>query len=366
MRKTFQYRLFPTKLQVRRMNLCLRECRWLYNQLLEQRKTAWEERQESLGLYDQHKSIPTLVVQRPSLKIVHAQVRQTVALRIDLAIKAFFRRCKAGENPGYPRFRGANRYDSFTFPQVPSGCQVIGSAVRLSKIGDVGIMLHRPLEGVTKTCTIKRSSTGKWYASFSCEVPDPLPLPTSPEQIGIDVGLTTFATFSNGETVGNPRFLRTEESALAQVQRRFSKTEKGTPERRKVRQPVARVYERIRFRRTNFAHQESRCIVNRFGTIAVEDLAVNQMVHNHCLAKSIMDAAWSQFRSLLAYKAAWAGRQYVEVNPAYTSQNCSRCGHRKRMPLEQRIYICDCCGLSLGRDHNAALNILGLGLQALA
>jgi putative transposase len=128
---------------------------------------------------------------------------------------------------------------------------------------------------------------------------------------------------------------------------------------------VARIHERIRFRRRNFTHQESRKIVNRFQVIVVEDLSVNRMVRNHCLAKSIADAAWAELAGLLRVTAEWAGRAFVAVNPAHTSQDCSRCGHRQKMPLSERVYWCPCCSLELDRDLNAALNILRLGLQAL-
>jgi putative transposase len=224
--------------------------------------------------------------------------------------------------------------------------------------------LHRPLEGTPKTACIRRSSTGKWYVTIACEW-EPSALPETPEQVGIDVGLTTFAAFSTGETVENPRFFREEERALAKAQRRLAKEAKGTTQRKKRRKVVARVYERTRWRRRDFAHQRSRRIVNRFQVIAIEDLSVNRMVHNHCLAKSIMDAAWAEFASMVRVKAEWAGRAFVAVNPAYTSQDCSRCGHRQTMPLSERVYRCPCCYLELDRDLNAALNILRLGLQAL-
>jgi putative transposase len=184
--------------------------------------------------------------------------------------------------------------------------------------------------------------------------------------VGIDVGLKAFATLSNGQEIANPRFFRQEEKALAKAQRRLSKAEKGTPERRERRKIVARVHERIAWRRDDFAHQHSRRIVNAFDLIAVEDLSVNRMTHNHCLAKSIHDAAWSQFAALIAYKAAWAGRQYVAVNPAYTSQDCSQCGHRQKLSLSDRIYSCPCCGSVLDRDYNASLNILRVGQHSLA
>jgi putative transposase len=194
---------------------------------------------------------------------------------------------------------------------------------------------------------------------------DPEHLPECPEQVGIDVGLKTFATLSNGEEIENPRFFRQEEKALAKVQRKHSKLARGTPERGKHRKAVARVHERIAWRRENFTHQQSRSIVDRFGVIAVEDLHVNRMTHNHCLAKSIHDASWSEFFNKLAAKAEEAGRKYVAVNPAYTSQTCSTCGHRKIMPLDVRVFDCPCCHVQLDRDLNAALNICGLGLQAL-
>ncbi|HET7638764.1 MAG TPA: transposase [Ktedonobacteraceae bacterium] len=178
------------------------------------------------------------------------------------------------------------------------------------------------------------------------------------------MGLTTFASLSTGEAIANPRFFRKEEKALAKVQRKHATLTKGSPQRRKHRKAVARVHERIAFRRDNFTHQESRTIVNHFGVIAVEDLMVNRMVHNHCLAKSISDAAWSAFFSHLSAKAEEAGRQCIKVNPAYTSQECSRCHHRQSMPLSERTYHCPCCLLSLDRDLNAARNILRLGLQS--
>jgi putative transposase len=314
-------------------------------------------------------SLPALKAERPALAGVHSQVLQNVAVRIDLAFKAFFRRVKAGEKPGYPRFRGCGRYDSITFPQVPVGCRLDAGEkrIRVANVGQLKVLLHRPLEGALKTATISRSSTGKWYICFSCECAEQAPLPETAQQVGIDVGLKTFATLSGGQEIVNPRFFRREERALAKAQRRLGKEEKGTPERTKRRKVVARVYERIAWRRSDFTHQHSRRIVNQFDLIAVEDLSVNRMTHNHCLAKSIHDAAWSQFASLLSYKAAWAGRRFVAVNPAYTSQDCSGCGHRKAdLTLSDRTYTCPCCGLALDRDLNAARNIMRVGQHALA
>jgi putative transposase len=367
-RKTFKYRLYPTKQQQHLLDRQLEECRWLYNRLLAERKQAWEERQETVRLYEQQATLPALKAERPLLADVHSQVLQNVAVRLDLAFQAFFRRVKAGETPGYPRFRGKGRYDSITFPQVPVGCrlQAEDQCVRVANVGLVKIILHRPAEGTPKTATVSRSSTGKWYVCFSCACAEPASLPATGQQIGIDVGLKTFATLSDGQEIVNPRFFREEEKALARVQRRLSKEEQGTLEHAYRRRVVARVHERTRWRRGDFAHQHSRRIVNQFDVIAVEDLSVNRMVHIHCLAKSIHDVAWSQFAVLLSYKAAWAGRRFVAVNPAYTSQDCSQCGHRKTdLSLADGTYACLCCGVALDRDLNASRNILGVGLHTL-
>jgi putative transposase len=364
MRKTFEYRLFPTKKQAHQLEKALEECRWLYNHLLEQRKTSYECEGKSWSLYEQQDTFSLLKATRPSLKGVHSQVLQNVAVRIDLAFKAFFRRLREhAEEPGFPRFKGYGRYDSFTFPQ--SGFSIThDTRVCLSKIGSIKMMYHRPLRGTVKTCTVQRSSTGKWYACFSVEC-EPERLPDAPTQVGIDVGLKTFATLSDGTEIANPHFFRREEQALAQAQRRLSKAEKGTRERHHKRKIVARVHERIGWRRENFTHQESRKIVTMNGVICVEDLHVNRMFHNHCLAKSIADAAWSAFFAQLSSKAEEAGRVFVKVNPAYTSQECSRCHHRQKMPLSERVYQCPCCLLSIDRDLNAALNIRAVGLHGL-
>ncbi len=364
--KTFKYRIFPTKRQKTIMRQILRECCWLYNYLLEQRKIAWEKWQIGISFYDQTVQLPKIKKDRISLLVAHSQVLQNVALRIDLAFKAFFRRVKAGEKPGYPRFRGSNRYDSFCYSQYGNGCKLDGNKLYLSKIGIVSVVLHRPIEGIAKTCTVRKSPPGKWFITIVCECEAKQDiLPESTEQVGIDMGLHTFATFSTGDVIDNPKFFRKEERALARAQRRMEKEDKGTLKRAKRRKVVARIHERIAGKRNNFAHQNSRKIVNRFDLIAVEDLNVNRMLHNHCLAKSISDAAWGNFLQYLTYKAEYAGRTIIATNPAYTSQTCSKCGHRQPMPLSKRIYYCPCCHLVIDRDLNASLNILAVGLHSI-
>jgi putative transposase len=364
MQKQFKYRIYPTKKQTRLLNETLEECRWLYNHLLEQRRNAYEHGGEVLSCFEQQRTYATLKQQRPSLNIVHSQVLQNVAIRIDLVFKAFLRRCKRGEKPGFPRFKGQGRYDSITYPQVPNGCQIRDGKLFLSKIGHIKIELHRPLRGIPRACTVSYSSTGKWYACFTTEC-EPEPLPDNPEQVGVSIGLKAFATLSNQEEIDNPQFFHMEEKALAKAQRRLSCAEKDTKRHHKRRKVVARVHERAKWRRQNFTHQHSRSIINHFGVICVEDLHANQMAHHTCFRKSIADMAWSAFFSQLTVKAAEAERKLIKVNPAYIMQMCSKCGHRQKKPPAEYILECPCCHLHIDCDLNAALNILALGLQSL-
>jgi putative transposase len=368
MRKAFKYRIWPTRRQTTLLQKQLEECRWLYNHTLAMRKEAWEQDKSNLSYYQTKRCIPILKTQRPSLKEVHSQVLQNVTERVDLAFQAYFRRVKSAEPAvGYPRFKGYSRYDSMTFTQVPTGCKVVGDRLVVTNVGYIKIKLHRPLKGMAKTATLTRSSTGKWYVCFSVEV-EPNRLPKLDNKIGLDVGLKTFATFSDGQEIGNPRFFRKEEKHLAKVQGRLTKEVKGPKERRLRRKAVARSHERTGWKRNNFAHQHSRKVVNQFGTIFVEDLRVNRMITNHQLAKSIADAAWSNFFEMIRSKAEEAGRVFIPVNPAYTSQTCSECGYRRvgqeKLTLSDRTFDCPKCHLHLDRDLNAALNIKAVGLHS--
>ena len=362
LRKTFQFRLNPTHHQRTLLNQTLEICRWVYNETLATRKNAWEQEQKSLSLYGTNKLLTAWKKEKPELSQVYSQVLQNVQERVDLAFKAFFRRVKAKENPGYPRFKGYGRYDSFTFKQYGFKAD---HGVHISKIGDIKVIQHRPLEGKVKTLTIRRDAVGNWYACFSCEV-EPVSLPPSEKGVGVDVGLESFATFSSGEKIENPRFFRKDEKELAKAQRKLSKVEKGTPERAKRCKAVCHIHQRISNRRKDFAHKLSRRLVNEFGIIALEKLNTKGMLQNHYLAKSISDAAWDQLAQYIQYKAEWAGRECALVDPRHTSKVCSRCGALVEKPLAVRVHDCPVCGLKIDRDENAAINILALGLQRLA
>ncbi len=370
MNKTFQYRLYPTKKQQAKLNKWLALCCETYNAALQERRDAYRLAGTSIGFAHQSAELPACKQERPELAEVNSQVLQDVLKRVDRAFDSFFRRVKDGQQPGYPRFRSHLRYNSLTFKQyhnsfdVTVGKQQRGTLI-LSKLGQIKMVIHRSLSGIPKTATVKRTPTGKWFVSISVEGEQETDCqPPSNERVGLDVGLKAFAYLSTGEQIANPRFFREEERALARAHRKLSKAHKGTPQREKRRKVVARVHERVKWRRENFIRQEVASLVKRFGLIAVEALGVRNLIQNPKLAKSIADVAWSSFFAHLLSKAEEAGRVVVRVNPAYTSQTCSCCGHRQEMPLSVRVYECPSCGLVIDRDHNGSKNILAQALEA--
>ena len=354
MRKTYQFRIYPNKEQRNILLNQLEECRWLYNHLLEQRKVSWETQQLSISLYTQHKYITELKDTRIKLKSIHSQVLQDVATRIDLAYQAFFQRLKnKDKDAGYPRFKGQDRYDSMTFKQ--SGFQLTENKLKISKVGKIKIIQHRPIKGQIKTLNIRKNNLNQWFACFSVEL-EYKALPKTNKAIGIDVGLETFATYSDGTKIDNPRYFRKAEEQLTTTQSKYSKHKS-----KKLKLKLSKLHNKVANKRKDFCHKLSRNIVNEYDTICVEDLNINKMMKNHRMAKSIGDAAWNQFIQFLIYKAEEADKQVIQVNPAYTSQDCSECGYRVAKKLSDRIHNCPNCGLSLDRDINASINILRLG-----
>jgi len=364
MAKVFQYRLRPTKAQITKLNEQLELCRWVYNETLAIRKNAFEQEGKSVSYFESKRMLPIWKETEPELRSVHSQVLQDVVLRVNMAFKAFFRRVQSGEEPGYPRFKGKNRYDSISYPQ--SGFSIDGDKLWLSKIGDIKFKLHRPIEGFVKRLTIRRSATKKWYVSFLVEESIDHVIEPSDKVVGIDVGISYFAVLSNGEFIENPRFLLADEGKLKKAQSKRDKLLKGSQERKKATKSVNHLYERIANRREDFAQQLSHTLVNSYGIICFEDLNITNMTQNHNLAKSILDASWNKLVQYTSYKAVEAGRKVVLVNPMNTSQMCSCCGQIVKKDLSIRVHGCPYCGLSIDRDLNAAKNILRLGLQSVA
>ena len=366
-RKTYKYKLYPTPEQERALETVLYRCRTLYNVALEERKTAWERCGVSVSYYQQKAELPDLKAGCPEYAEVNAQVLQDVVLRVERAFQAFFRRVQAGEKPGYPRFQGRNRYHSFTYPQYGGGAVVDGGMLSLSKIGRVPIRLHRPLEGPPKTVTISREADG-WYACISCADVPANPLPSTGQDTGIDVGVKVFLVTAQGVVFENPRHLRKAERSIAKCQRHVARRKKGSHRRRKAVARLAKAHQDVRRQRADFHHKTALALLRANDTIYLEDLQVANLVRNPTLAKSISDAGWAQFRTILEGKAAYAGRRVIAVHPAYTSQECSGCGALVRKSLSVRTHVCTSCGLVLDRDENAARNLqwAGQALRGLA
>lgn len=349
---TYKYRLYPTRLQERLLESTLDLCCELYNAALQERKEAWKLERKSISGASQSAQLPELKKIRTDLQEVHSHILQNVIRRLDRAFQGFFRRIKVRNGKsGFPRFQPRRRYSSFTCGQT--GFSLKDDKLRVSKIGDVKVKLHRPIKGKIKMLTVTRSATGKWYACFSMEA-ETQSLPINDSAVGVDVGLTHFVTLSTGEQIDNPRFFRTDEKALAKAQRC------------KRRKAVRRIHERIKFRRCNFAHQLSRDLVNRFGLIVFEDLNIRGMMKNHRLAKSIADAAWNQLFRYVSYKAEWAGGMCKQVDPRNTSRLTACCGELVELTLGDRVIHCPKCHSTIDRDRNASLNILARGLASLA
>jgi putative transposase len=342
------------------MAFVLRRCRELYNAALQERKEAWQKCGVSVNEVMQSAQLPAIKEVRPEYRDIYSQVLQDVLTRLDRAFQRFFARVKSGEKPGYPRFQGANRYNSFTYKQFGNGAALDNGFLVLSKIGRITVRWSRPLEGTPKTVTISKEADG-WYVCISCADVPVLPLPATGQETGIDLGIEAFATLSNGTRVFHPGWYRRAERALKTAQRRVSRRRKGSNRRRKAVTLLAKAHQKVRRHRQDFHHKTALALVRANDVIYHEDLQTANMLKNHHLAKSISDAGWAQFLSILSYQAACAGREVVAVHPAYTSQHCSGCGVMVQKGLSVRWHSCPGCGTSLHRDHNAAKNIERLG-----
>jgi len=357
MKKTFKYRLYPTATQQELLRQQLSEACRLYNAALQERREAYRSHQKSLNYYDQANQLKEIRV-NGDLALANYHCGQDVLKRIDKAFKAFFRRVKQGQRAGFPRFKSHRRYHSITFPSHGDGNKLLEKHLRVQGVGDIKIKLHRPVSGKIKTVSVKREGN-HWYACFSCEV-SAQPLPENSNQVGIDVGLESFATLSTGEIIDNPRWFQRAQKRLRCAQRRVSRRKKYSNRWRKACQFVANIHREISNRRRDFQHKLSREIVDANGFIAVEDLNIKGLASG-MLAKSVVDVGWSSFLNMLSYKAESAGRVLVKVNPRGTSQRCP-CGKPNLKKLSNRTHRCS-CGLRTTRDHASSLEILRLGLS---
>lgn len=355
--KTFEYRLKTNSAFVNACEKALEDARQIYNAALKERIDCHRMTGHSLTLFEQSKHL-TDARELPHVKAVLRTIQTDALERVDEAFKAFFKRVKKGQ-AGFPRFKGKDRYHTFSQKyEKQRGCPLKGDKLTVPGVGTCRVRLSRelPTDAIVKQLRVTRRVTG-WFALLVVEMPKPLPLPKTGQSIGIDVGLTHFATLSTGEVIANPRTLQKHADKLAKLQRRLSKKKKGSQNRRKARVKVARAFARVANTRKDFHHKTSTALVTRFDVLKVEDLNIRGMVRNPKLSKAILDVAWGTFFAMIQNKAENAGRGFEKVAPAYTSQTCSNCGHRQKMPLKIRIFDCENCSHIQDRDENAAINI---------
>jgi putative transposase len=356
MLKSFLYRLYPSKPQTRLLEGTLETCRRWYNQCLAERREAYQQRGETIGKYQQLAKVKEQKRVNPYARNIHSHVLQIVVSDLDKAFQAFFQRVKAGQNPGYPRFKGRGRFSSFGFKEYGNGFKIDGRRLRLSGIGRIAVRWHRTLEGTVKVVRITCRAR-KWYACFVCDV-EASSLPPTGAEVGIDVGIASLITTSEGEKEAHPAWYRAGQRTLRVLQRRVARRKKGGSNRKKAVAALQRQHERIANRRKDFLNKLAHRLIRRYDRIALEDLRITNMVRNRYLAKSILDASWGYFIQHLTSKAAEAGRVVCLVDPRNTSKTCSQCGYAfETLSLSDRWIECG-CGLSLDRDHNAAINIL--------
>ena len=360
MRKTYKYRLYPTAAQTTALAEQLGEACRLYNAALQERRDAYRYSGTSLTYYDQANQLKAIRADG-ACELANFSACQDVLRRVDQTFKAFFHRVTNGQKAGYPRFKSRRRFDSYTFPSYGDGCRVTGARLYLQGVGHLKIKLHRPVSGSIKTVTVKREA-GKWYVCLSVEHAAQA-LPETDTAVGLDMGLLSFATLSDGTTIDNPRCYRKAQAKLRRAQRRVARRKRGSHNRGKAVVLLQKAHAHVQNQRIDFHHKTARSLINTYGVIAVEALNIKGLASG-MLAKSINDAGWSAFITKLGYKAAEAGRQVVQVNPHGTSQACL-CGAPVPKTLSQRWHQCEQCGLSAARDHVSAQLILRLGLSPL-
>ncbi|MGI5486931.1 RNA-guided endonuclease InsQ/TnpB family protein [Microtetraspora malaysiensis] len=385
MRRSYKFLLRPTGKQTATLTQCLEDHRVLYNAALEHRRTAYHKAGVTVRYGDQSgelKHIRSDDMEGQGRWSFSSQ--QATLRRLDKAFAAFFRRLQAGQKPGFPRFKGRGWFDTVEWPKDGDGCRwdsqpehPTATFVRLQGVGHIRVHQHRPVLGRVKTISIKREGN-RWYVVLSCDDVPAQTLPATGAVVGLDMGVASLVTTSDGEHLANPRHLRASAGRLAAAQRDLARKKLGSKRRRKAVARVAAVHAKVRRQRLDGAHKSALALVRAYGVIVHEDLRIANMTRSGSgtieqpgrnvaqksgLNRSIVDAGWGVFLTTLAYKAESAGRELIAVNPANTSRTCSRCGHcAKENRVTQAEFACTACGHTAHADVNAAINILRAGL----
>ncbi|MGP3937133.1 RNA-guided endonuclease InsQ/TnpB family protein [Nonomuraea sp. KM88] len=385
MRRSFRFLLRPTARQAAALAACLEDHRQLYNAALEHRRTAYARAGVSVRYGDQSAELKHIRADdsggqgRWSFSSQQATLR-----RLDKAFRAFFDRVRAGRAPGFPRFKGRGRFDTVEWPKDGDGCRWDSQPehptvayVRLQGVGHVRVHRHRPVRGQVKTISVKREGS-RWFVVLSCDDVPAEPLPATGAVAGIDMGVASLVTTSDGGRAANPRHLAATAGRLADAQRDLARRKRGSKRRRKAVARVTALHAKVRRQRLDHAHKAALALVRIYDVIVHEDLRIANMTRSASgtteapgrnvaaksgLNRSILDAGWGVFLTILAHKAESAGRELIAVDPAGTSRTCARCGHCARENrVTQAAFACTACGHAAHADVNAAVNIVRAGL----
>lgn len=367
--KSYKYRLLPTEENGTTLLRWMGMCRFIYNLGLEVKTRAWATKRINLSAYDLMKQITELKnTECPWLKECSAQSLESAMTNLDKAYRAFFK------GRGFPKFKKKSNGQSIQFRRE---CKTLGGSVYFPKIGWIPFIEHRPLpQGQIRTVTVSVTPAGNWFVSILIKTIDELPekKPIIDETtVGIDVGLKTFATLSDGKKIENPKYLheqlrrlRVEQRTLARRYNKGLKIEDQSMGWHKQRLVVAKLHEKISNQRKDFLHKASDAITKRFDTICLEDLNIRGMLQNRKLAKAISDVSWHEFMRMLEYKSKWRGKNITYIGRFDPSSKiCSECGSiNKELKLSDREWVCSVCGTAHDRDINAAINIKSFGAKA--
>jgi len=384
-RRAYVFRLRPTARQHLALGACVDAHRELYNAALQERRDGWSHNKTRINYGDQSAQLTEIRSVRPDQGVWSFSSQQATLRRLNKAFAGFFGRVKAGQKAGYPRFKGKARFDSVEWPKDGDGARWLPEQRRayLQGIGQVKVELHREVVGRVKTIQVKRQGR-RWMLVLSCDDVGDNRLPATGRPVGIDVGVVSFATTSDGEHIDNPRWGRAAGAGLAAAQQRLQRAKRGSKNRQRRRETVAARHRKIANQRKDFHHKQARALVERYDVLVVEDLKIANMVRRakpvpdpdapgsylpnggrakSGLNRSISDASWGGFLGILRAKAEDAGRVWIEVDPRHTSDGCENCGHAARENrVAQAEFVCQRCSHRAQADEHAARNVLRAGL----
>ncbi len=355
---TYKYRLLTAKRHHRRLAALVESQRLLYNAALEERIDCYRKTGRSISLYEQFNSLTVCRADDPEMAALPVKLQRGTLRRLDLAYQAFFRRVKAGQKPGFPRFKGRNWYDTLEWSEF-TGITFDGRRLRSKAFGSIRVHMHRPMEGEIKSARISRDGQG-WHVCFSCRVETAEAVgAASDRRVGLSLGYGQhLVTISSGEKIPTPRAAKRAAQEIRRRQRHLARCKPDSRRRAKARSRVAAIHRKVRNKRRTCAHQISRQLVDRFDLIAVGDLDIDSMRSAGMHNRLIEDAGMGILLDMISYKAERAGKTMVRVDPKHTSQDCSGCGAHDPKPLSKRLYRCSDCGLKLDRRVNTARNVL--------